>query len=153
VEFNLDGTGRSQRYTWLRPDTGILVWDPRSEGKVTSGHQLFGSVSFRMFWNNGYRALDALDDNRDGELRGAELDGLAVWFDRNQDGVSDPGEVIPIDQTGIAAISARATTADGPSPANEAGLVMADGRVLPTYDWTTAPLTDNASAPNSIPRS
>jgi hypothetical protein len=140
VTFDLDGTRRPQRYKWLRPDTGILVWDPSNAGKIVSGHQLFGSVSFHMFWSDGYRALDALDDNRDGELKGAELKGMAVWFDRNQNGVSESGEVIPIDRTGIAAISVRATSCIGASLANEAGLTMSDGRVLPTYDWTTKPL-------------
>ena len=93
------------------------------------------------FWSDGYRALDALDDTRDGELRGDELRGLAVWFDRNQNGVSDAGEVVPIEQTGIAAISARSTGMAGASPANELGLAMKDGRVLPTYDWTTEALS------------
>ncbi|HEX5000117.1 MAG TPA: hypothetical protein VFY29_17990 [Terriglobia bacterium] len=93
-----------------------------------------------MFWPDGYRALDALIDNRDGELRGNELRGLAVWFDRNQNGVSDPREVVPIEKTGIAAISARATTRVGDSPTNERGLELTGGRRLPTCDRTTAPL-------------
>jgi hypothetical protein len=142
IAFDLDGTGRPQRYSWLRPDTGILVWDPWNEGRIESGHQLFGSVSFHMFWSDGYRALDALDDNRDGDLRGGELQGLAVWFDRNQNGVSDSGEVVPLEQTGIEALSVRATGSIGDSLANEAGLLMKDGRVLPTYDWTTEPLKE-----------
>jgi hypothetical protein len=140
VTFNLDGTGRPQRYTWLRPDTGVLVWDPAMTGAITSGHQLFGSVSFNMFWSDGYRALDALDDNRDGLLMNDELRGLAVWFDRNQDGVSQPGEVLPIDRTGIAALSVRATGRIGASLSNAEGLITNDGRVLPTYDWTTEPI-------------
>jgi hypothetical protein len=142
VSFDLDGTRRPQRYTWVRPDTGILVWDPHNSGKITSGHQLFGSVTFQMFWTDGYRALDTLDDNRDGKLRGSELAGLSVWFDRNQNGISERGEVIPIEGT-VAAISARATSAVGISLANEAGIELNDGRILPTYDWTTAPLQDN----------
>jgi hypothetical protein len=149
VTFDLDGTRRPQRYSWLRPDTGILVWDPSNAGKIVSGHQLFGSVSFHMFWSDGYRALDALDDNRDAELRGSELKGLAVWFDRNQNGVSESGEVIPIDRTGIAAISVRATSCVGASLANESGLTMTDGRVLPTYDWTTKAVIDDAAKPKT----
>jgi hypothetical protein len=139
LSFDLDGTRRAQRYMWLRPDTGILVWDPSNAGNITSGHRLFGSVTFRMFWSDGYCALDALDDNRDGEVGGNELVGLAVWFDRNQNGVTEGSEVIPIGETGITAISARATSSVGASLANETGLVMKDGRVLPTYDWTINP--------------
>jgi hypothetical protein len=140
VTFNLDGTGRPQRYVWVQPDTAILVWDPDNSGQIRSGHQLFGSVSFNMFWSDGYRALDALDDNRDGVVSGKELQGLGIWHDRNQDGVSQSGEVVPIGKTAITSISARAVTSVGVSLANPAGLET-DGRVLPTYDWTTESMT------------
>jgi tetratricopeptide (TPR) repeat protein len=39
--------------------------------------RLFGTVTWWMFWNDGDHALDALDDERDGRLRGAELHGPA----------------------------------------------------------------------------
>ena len=42
-------------------------------GVICSGLQMFGSYSFFLFWNNGYEALSALDDNQDGKLDGAEL--------------------------------------------------------------------------------
>src|SRR5207244_2526964 len=105
-----------------------------------SGVQLFGSVTFQMLWRDGYRALDALDDNRDGRLEGAELDGLAVWFDRNGDGVSQRDEVVPIELLGVKTISVSATGVTGESPMSAAGVTMQDGRVLPTYDWMAEPL-------------
>lgn len=140
TKFDLDGTGRGTTWPWVKNDTGIMVWDPKSEGKITSGRQLFGSVTWWVFFKDGYEALDALDDNRDGELTGDELAGLAVWTDRNGNGISDPGEVQPVKDAGIAAIACRATGVDGKSPCNALGLRMSDGRVLPTYDWTTAPV-------------
>jgi hypothetical protein len=105
VKFDLDGTGRPQTYPWLRPDAAFLVWDPQHTGRITSGRQLFGNVTWWMFWNDGYQAMAALDDNHDGWLTGCELAGLALWFDVNQNGVSDPGEVIPIDKTDIEGIA------------------------------------------------
>ncbi len=137
VEANvdLDGTGRAQRYPWLKPDTAILVWDPERSGRITSGRQLFGTVSWWIFWENGYRALDALDDNRDGRLSGAELDGLALWFDRNQNGRSDPGEVTPIERTEIESILVTYDDRDGESLVSRSGLKLKDGRTLPTWDW------------------
>ena len=142
VAFDLDGLDASARWTWVKPDTGILVWDPEHRGQITSGWQLFGSVSFRMFWPDGYRALDALDDNRDGQLTARELDGLAVWFDRNSNGVSDPGEVVAVEDLGIAAIAARATGHSGASPMTRHGVTLTDGSVLPTYDWIAKRVTD-----------
>jgi hypothetical protein len=67
---------------------------------------------------------------------GPELAGLAVWFDRNSNGVSDPGEVIPVETLGITGLAAAAVTGvDGDAPMNARGLFLRDGRVLPTYDW------------------
>jgi hypothetical protein len=140
VAFDLDGTGRPQAYQWIGPNTGILVWDPNRVGKITSGRQLFGNVSWWVIFGNGYQALDALDDNRDGELTGSELEGIAVWVDRNGNGISDPGEVVPVEQLGIRAIRVRATSTEDGCPANREGIVMADGRVLPTYDWIATPV-------------
>ena len=135
VSFDLDGTGREQSWPWVSPETSILVWDPEETGEVTSGRQLFGSVTWWLFFDDGYRAMDALDDNRDGELSGDELAGLAVWTDANSNGVSDEGEVVPIGETGIEAIACVQTDTSMGMPANMSGLRMSDGRVLPTYDW------------------
>lgn len=147
VPFDLNGDGTVEAWPWVRPDTAFLVWDPSGRGKITSGRQLFGSVTWWMFFRDGYRALDALDDDRNGELAGDELRGLAVWLDRDSDGISDRGEVVPVGKAGIEAISVRALTMVGRSPANPIGLRMCDGRVLPTYDWVTAPaLSDGIPA-------
>ena len=135
VRFDLDGDGVAERRPWVRAGTAILVWDPGGEGKITSGRQLFGSVTWWMFWRNGYEALDALDDDRDGWLTGDELRGLAVWRDADSDGVSGRGEVRPIRETGIAALATKPVTQRDGCPAHPRGLVLDDGRRLPTYDW------------------
>jgi len=138
VNFDLDGTGRDHSWPWVNPNTAILVWDPDNTGKITSGRQLFGSATWWLMFADGYRALDALDDNRDGQLAGEELDGIAVWIDANSNGVSDPGEVNPVVHHGINALSTRATTTADGCPANHAGVHFADARSLPTYDWIAA---------------
>jgi hypothetical protein len=138
--FDLDGSHRPQRWSWVTPDAGILVWDPERTSRITSGRQLFGSVTWWVMFDNGYQALDALDDNRDGELTGGELDGIAVWFDRNGDGVSDPGEVVPVYQLGITGISCRATGREGASPVNLAGVRLSDGTRVASYDWIATPV-------------
>jgi hypothetical protein len=139
VTFNLDGTGRPQSWPWLKSTTSILVWDPKSSGQITSGKQLFGSVSWWIFWPDGYHALDALDNNRDGQLTGEELKGLAIWTDKNSNGISDPGEVISLESAGITALETHATTIEGQSPTNAIGLRTKEGRLLPTWDWVVHP--------------
>lgn len=140
VSFDLDGDGNVERWPWVKPTTGILVWDPDGRGNITSGRQLFGSVTWWLFFEDGYHALDALDDNRDGALAGAELDGICVWFDRDSDGKSDPGEVRPVSAHGIASLATRATGQEQGCPMSSNGLTLSDGRTLPTYDWIASPI-------------
>lgn len=135
VAFDLDGSGRPQRVSWVRPDTAILVWDPEGTGRIVSGRQLFGSATWWMFWSDGYRALDALDDDRDGWLSGRELSGLALWFDRNGNAVSDPGEVVALAATPVEGIATRATGSDAGMRTHPRGLRLRGGAVLPTWDW------------------
>ncbi|MGB1125239.1 MAG: hypothetical protein ACPG4Q_08535 [Phycisphaeraceae bacterium] len=136
VKFDLDADGIAERRPWVNPDTAILVWDPDKTGKITSGEQLFGNMTFRMLFSDGYRALDSLDNNRDGKLADKELAGLALWHDRNSNGVSDPGEVTPIDQTPIRAIATDTTDkVNGLHPMNGTGLILNNGQTRPTWDW------------------
>ncbi|MBI3831638.1 MAG: hypothetical protein HY291_19110 [Planctomycetes bacterium] len=145
VRFDLDGDERPELRRWVKPETCILVWDPEGRGKITSGRQLFGSVTWWIFWNDGYHALDALDDNRDGRLSGEELRGLAVWRDANSNGVSDPGEVAPLSTLEIESLSVRATGLDGASPICRDGLRMKDGSTLPTFDWIAPAVNEKAT--------
>jgi hypothetical protein len=138
--FDLDGDGAVERWPWVRPDTVFLAWDPAGTGKIASGRQLFGSVTWWMFWNDGYHALDALDDDRDGWLSGSELRGISGWQDRDSNGRSDPGEVVPVTALGVEAVRARATHLDGACPASAGGLRLRDGRLVNTFDWVTEPV-------------
>ena len=98
---------------------------------------MFGNVTFWMFWETGYDALAALDDNRDGELRGKELAGLALWHDANGNGISEPGEVKPLSEYGIIALSCRFAR-DPKHPDriafSKTGVTYKDGSTRPTFD-------------------
>jgi hypothetical protein len=155
VRFDLDGDDRPEPRPWVLPTTGMLVWDPSRAGVITSGRQLFGSVTWWMFFTDGYRAMDALDDDRDGRLAGGELVGLAVWFDRNTNGVSERGEVVAIEELPIVSLATRATSIEEGSPANRSGMTLADGRVLPTFDWIAPPVPATSvetAVPPCLPR-
>lgn len=140
VRFDLRGFGAAERWPWVQAETAILVWDPAGEGRITSARQMFGSYSWQLFWKTGFDALAALDDNQDGWLRGAELDGLSVWRDRNQNAVSDPGEVTPLSMLGVIGLACTAPESEGIHPLHRQGVEMNDGRKLPLWDWTTSPL-------------
>jgi hypothetical protein len=140
VAFDLDGTGRvDQRWQWINADAVLLVWDPQETGRVTSGRQLFGSVSWWLLPADGFRAMALLDDDGDGWLTGDERRGLAGWRDRDGDGVSQPGEVTPLQALGIEAIATEATARDRRHPVHQSGLRLNDGQTLPVWDWLAEP--------------
>jgi hypothetical protein len=139
VSFDLDGDGQAEKWPWVKPTTGILVWDPDQTGEITSGRQLFGSVTWWLFFADGYHALDALDDDRDGRLTGSELNGISVWLDHNSNGQADPGEVVTAEELGVMSIATKANGRDGDSLMNSAGIALKNGSTVPSYDWVASP--------------
>ncbi len=142
VQFDADGSGLNQNWTWIKPNAGWLVYDKQGTGEIDSALQLFGNVTFWMFWQHGYEPLAALDDNRDGQLRGSELQGLAIWRDANQNGRSEPGEVKPLSAYDIVALSVRYEV-DSEHPDriefNPTGVTFANGDTRATYDLRLHP--------------
>lgn len=142
VAFDADGTGLKKQWTWITPEAAWLVHDPVGKGEITSALQMFGSVTFWMFWETGYDALAALDDDRDGMIRGEELRGLALWHDANSNGIAEPGEVKPLAAHGIVALSCRFER-DPRHPdriaCSSAGAVFRDGTTRPTFDLVLHP--------------
>jgi hypothetical protein len=137
VAFDADGSGLPKRWTWIRPNAAWLVFDRHGEGRITSGLQLFGSVTFWLFWENGYDALRSLDDDGNGAVAGRELDGLALWHDQNSNGVSERGEVRPVAAWDITSLSC-AYRHDPQHPDEIAfsprGVMFANEKVRPTFD-------------------
>jgi hypothetical protein len=146
VAFDLDGSGIARRWGWITPKAAWLVYDPTEQGKITSGLQLFGNVTFWVFWRNGYEALRALDDDGDGVLTGDELRGLALWQDRDSNGISAPDEVIPLAVAGVTALSTESVRHETGIPYSPSGVRFLDGSFRPTYDWVATPVADSKSA-------
>ena len=136
VAFDADGSGLPRQWTWIQPNAGWLVHDPERKGQITSALQWFGNVTFWLFWTNGYEALAALDDDDSGALTGDELRDLAIWHDRNTNGISDPGEVRPLADHGIVGLSCRYVDGDGITLAafSPDGVQLTNGRSRPSYD-------------------
>ena len=134
VSFDLDGSGFKRPWGWIDPKAAWLVWDPRDERHITSGLQLFGSVTWWIFWRDGYEALSVLDDNDDGVLDGPELDGLALWNDRNGNGISEPNEVTPARKAGLTAVRFHAQVHPSGIPFVPNGASFGT-ETRPTFDW------------------
>lgn len=130
VRFNLSPKQRNPWVVWKASEKRpLLVHDPDHTGKVTDGRQLFGNWTFggrasvRLAslssppavvdeWSNGYEALAQLDVDKDGLIRGQELRPLALWYDRNQNAISEPGEVVPLQSQGITSLRTTYDTVD-----------------------------------------
>lgn len=136
VAFDFAGTGDRRAQGWLTTNAAWLVWDPHWRGDVRSGFDMIGQRTWAVFWRDGFEAMRALDDNRDGELTGGELGGLALWRDENRNGVSDPGEVLPVNVHGITALSVRGEATRPGLITAPNGVRFEDGRTRPLYDWT-----------------
>jgi hypothetical protein len=134
VAFDLDGSGLNRKWGWITPKAAWLVFDPKGKGQITSALQMFGNVTFWIFWRDGYSALASLDNDGDGYLRGSELNGLALWQDRNGNGISDAGEVTPVGELGITAIACTGEDHALGFPWNPSGVEFNDGSTRPTYD-------------------
>jgi len=135
VRFDADGS-LPREWTWITSKAGWLVYDGADRGTIDSALQLFGNVTFWLFWSNGYEPMRALDDNGDGELSGSELQHISIWHDSNADGVSDRAEVKPLSFYGIVALSHDHVIGDGRRVTAYAprGVRFSDGRTRPTYD-------------------
>jgi len=148
VSFDMLGNGKPLKWSWVKPDAGILVWDPHHTGSVKSGQQLFGTSTWWIFWKNGYEPLIALDNNHDGALTGAELNGISVWFDKNGNGKCDAGELIPAKLLGIRKLSVRSDGRNQGLLWNANGVEFEDGHHGVTCDWEPATQLQNLSAPH-----
>lgn len=135
VTFDLDGSGLPSQWGWITPKAAWLVYQSDKRQPITSGLQLFGNVTFWAFWNNGYEALSALDNDGDGELRGEELQHLALWHDANGNGISEPCEVQPLAAWNIIALSCHSQTHPTGIPFQPSGILLKNGSTLPSYDW------------------
>jgi tetratricopeptide (TPR) repeat protein len=136
VRFDADGSALDRDWTWITPRAGWLVYDWNDRGEIGSGLQLFGNVTFWLFWRNGYDALGSLDDDDSGAIEGNELRHLAVWRDANRNGRADAGEVEPLAAHRITSLSFDHCFGDDNRIAAFAprGATLADGRTRPTYD-------------------
>jgi hypothetical protein len=109
VHFDLNANGHHLLTGWPAVNNVGFLVRPYANG-VTSGRQLFGSatiLSNGMLAANGFEALKDLDSNADGVFNAAdkEWNSVMLWFDRNENGVVDPGELVALSDAGVQSIN------------------------------------------------
>lgn len=120
--FDFYGNGFPVEMEWVGPNDGLLV-QPKADGTV-DGTCLFGTATG---YDSGWQHLASLDANKDGKVSGAELTGLAVWQDKNGDGVALKTELTPLEQVGIKELGLKHT--------KMVGSVSINGKPAKMWDW------------------
>ncbi len=99
------GDGFEIGMEWVGPQDGLLV-APKADGSVDMSC-LFGTAGG---YESGYEKLSLFDTNKDGFVKGSELNGLSVWQDANTNGIAEAGEVKTVGELGITSITLTNST-------------------------------------------
>ena len=108
--FDHDKDGIRTATGWISKDDGLLIYDRNGDGVVNDGSELFGDNTLLKNGEraaNGYQALKELDDNGDGKVDTADsaFAHLRVWRDLNQDGISQEGELLTLEEAKVKALN------------------------------------------------
>ena len=100
--------GRNYPTGWVGPKDAFLVIDRNRNGVIDNSSELFGEytgaeINGPKTFKNGFSALAPFDSNGDGRVDSTDkqFGSLAVWFDKNQNGKTDRGELQSLAAAGV----------------------------------------------------
>ena len=105
VEFDVDGDGQVETTAWIGPDDGILAIDRNGDGLINNMSEIT-FVQDSPGAMTDIEGLAAFDSNDDGVLDSNDdrWGDFVVWQDLNQDGISQSGELLSLEEAGISSI-------------------------------------------------
>ncbi len=116
--------------------TPLVVYN--TEGGVQDGTQLFSNYTFGQEWEDGYAALASLDTKGIGSIEGQALEKLSLWFDHNQDGRVQDGEIMSLSKAGVIRLHYQQTQRHGNHIYALQGydrLINGEVVTLPSFNW------------------
>jgi Ca2+-binding RTX toxin-like protein len=142
ARFDMDGDGTADRTGWIAKGDALLVLDRNGDGKVND----VAEISFtgdKPGAKTDLEGLAAFDTNGDRrfDARDARFGDFQLWFDRNGDGVSNPGELKTLAEAGIASIALEAKAAEEGGESSGSNLIFGRGAFTRT-DGGTGTLID-----------
>jgi hypothetical protein len=129
VRFDINGDTLKENVSWAAPQDGILAYDQNGNGVIDSGKELFGDQNGAA---NGFDELAKYDTDKNGSIdtNDAIFSKLSVWQDKNQNGISEVGELKGLSSYGITRINLNAAAANFQSGGNT---IAAVGSYESTY--------------------
>ncbi|MFM1921661.1 MAG: hypothetical protein RLZZ303_3295 [Candidatus Hydrogenedentota bacterium] len=110
ARFDILGNGGQQNTAFVTGGDAFLALDRNGNSRIDSGRELFGDQYGSA---NGYEELRKLDANGDGLINAHDpaFEALLLFKD-NGNGLTEPGELITLRDSGIAEISLRYRNVD-----------------------------------------
>ena len=110
IQFDLNNNGFCETVGWVGADDGLLALDRNGDGAITGGFELFGNNTLLGNGSraaNGFLALAELDSNKDGFIDVGDdvFSQLRVWRDASQNGESDAGELLTLEEAGVSRLN------------------------------------------------
>lgn len=112
TKFDMALEGRDVPTGWVDGEDAFLALDKNGNGKIDNSSELFGEYTNAVVmgpktFKNGFLALAQYDSNKDGivDARDRDFNKLSLWFDRNQNGRTDQGELVSLATKGVASMN------------------------------------------------
>ncbi len=100
--FDLLNNGKPIESGWLSGEDAFLAVDTNGNGIIDDRSELFGGAI-----GDGFAKLAGYDSNNDGvvDAQDVNFSDLQVWQDSNENHQTDEGELISLDEAGIASLN------------------------------------------------
>lgn len=111
IHFDHDNNQAAERTGWVDPNDGLLFLDRNGNGIVDGGAELFGDqtrLEDGELAEDGFWALGFYDSNIDLKIDQEDpiWPSLRVWRDANSNALTEPDEVLSMDELEIRSLSA-----------------------------------------------
>jgi hypothetical protein len=159
VFFDHRGNGFRIKTGWVGENDGLLVRDINGNGIIDSGRELFGN---HTLLRNGQEAANGFEALKDLVTNGSNIfddsspywDEVMIWIDSNSNGITDPGELLTLEEAGVVSIdlnykNSNFIDAQGNAHRQISTATISDGRVVDAIDvWFARDAVDSIAVSN-----